>query len=437
MNYFRKFITLGMEGDRNSKAFGSAILEYRDIAGKINVAVQNLRGNTNFLVQLVNVDGNSTGVTVGRLTTDERGKGSLRTDINPLNVANSGLKLDDFQVVIIRIGDTKELITPLVGYVNNIIPWKNNFKTFAKNTEANIKKEVKELNNKVEDIKSTLIEKKDIITKTEEKSKPSDLFFTNILATKEKDIEKIKEESKEAKIEDKTEVNDFEKIEDVKEEIREEIKEETEAKEKTFIKDLFKQEEMDFADMVKRLQKEFEEIKHMTKVNIDDDNMMAKENIPAENELDIEPLEEVEDEAMEIESEETEEKIEPVKNEPMKKEYKITIDSIFTNNEKIKPFQEDESGITWILIGLEELALLPYDCYLFIKNPIFRTAQFMFGNLILGKYPDENKYIIGVPDFYNGLNSDYMRRNGFVKFMQTKDKKLEVGDLGYWIMVIK
>lgn len=394
MKYYRKFITLSMDGDKYSKAFGSVVLEHRDNIGKINVSLQGLRENTFFIVQLVKVEATSVGVTVGEITTNDKGNGNLRLELNPYNVSGSGYSLDSFDVVIIRIGNTKDLITPLVGYVDNIVFWKNNFKNFIKNNgdlkindqikikQENVEEKTKE-NIKVE----SNLENKPI---SENKLKQCDIFFNSLYSKEEKTVIENKQGSG------------------------------------TKINDILRDEEIDFSSMVKKLQKEFEEIKLLTE---DVDNIKydeEREALEDDNDIVSEAYKNVPDEAIVNKT---------VTNKTDTEE--ITIENVMTNYAKIVPFEKSDNSVSWVLIGLEELALLKGDCYLFIRNPIFRTAKFLFGNLILGKYVNEEKYIIGVPDHYSKSNTDYMRRNGFLKFMSSKNKELEQGDLGYWLMPVK
>lgn len=148
-NYSRLFITMKQESNRfcveNRPAAGRCIIEIRNNEGKIMLFVQGLKPRVLYRMALVKKEDNgAAGVNAGLVGIDERGKGETTFAFKPDDVLGSGLKIEDFEAVVIIAEGIGELEAPLAGYRTNSFDWKKNFKIIRDNireSEENIKEE--------------------------------------------------------------------------------------------------------------------------------------------------------------------------------------------------------------------------------------------------------------------------------------------------------
>ncbi len=377
-DYFRKFINLEMEGRDKQKVFGTATIESRAGVGKINVNVENVRPMIDYIIELVKVTPKkSTGVPIGIITSDNRGHGKLKCEVDgdKINVA-------DFDVIILKIKNTSELITPLVGYYNEKVQWRSNYSTtMKKEKEATeqVKEEMKEPAKKLveeikkEPIKKVVLEEKTEPLKPEPKENKEEPHMEKHKSA-EKPVEKISSPQINKKETTETLINDLDSINLGKGLEGEDI----------------------FIAMVEKLKNELKELKKIT-------------------EEDKPPIEEGKTVYTDSQS--------------------IDINYYMDNSKNIMPFEKQSKDVSWREIDLDVLALLPGDNYKLIRNNYFRNSYKRFGKLILGKYIQDGKefYLVGVPDYYNSFEKNNIVKMGFIQFKCMTNIPVREKAKGYWI----
>lgn len=111
---------------------GHIKIEVREGRGKLWASVQNLLDNGKFNYRLLLLNMNSSGivepVSLGVLEI-KRNKGELEWKFNPQNVANTGLRIEDFGAAAILVEyidrENTSIICPLAAYRNKKIQWRN------------------------------------------------------------------------------------------------------------------------------------------------------------------------------------------------------------------------------------------------------------------------------------------------------------------------
>lgn len=135
-SYYRAFLPIKQERSDYSlsgrEALGKAIIEAKGNAGKISVAVQDVKPNNKFEVCLIaNVSNEYIGVNIGKIFIDERGKGVCKQEFDADDVNKSGIEIESFTITALISPKEGELIVPFVGYKNESAAWKVNFKYFT------------------------------------------------------------------------------------------------------------------------------------------------------------------------------------------------------------------------------------------------------------------------------------------------------------------
>ncbi len=128
--YSRYFVTMRQDnrgyGFRGREPFGRCIIESRGDQGKLWLYAQDLKPQVSYKAYLVSSD-SSGGVLLDSLTVDERGRGELRYAFDPSDVANTGMPISEFNVVVVLTPVQNDIICPLVGYRDNVVMWKPKF----------------------------------------------------------------------------------------------------------------------------------------------------------------------------------------------------------------------------------------------------------------------------------------------------------------------
>ncbi len=109
------------------------------------------------------------------------------------------------------------------------------------------------------------------------------------------------------------------------------------------------------------------------------------------------------------------------------------IDYIKNYNKKIKPFENWESDVQWYKILPCELTSVSSKLWRHLNSPFINGCFKKYKHLILG-VKNDGEYIIGVPEIYDESFSDEAKKQGFDRFMPKSCKKLENGDMGYWLL---
>lgn len=398
--YDKVFIMLRQEisgfslGER--PIWGSCTMEIKNGNGRFTTYVQGLKklsdGRRYELYAIAGKAGGSIGISLGIIDIDIFGKGELKFDFDPENVAKTGLAVEAFNVIAVMIkNDTKQnmgILAPLAGYRENKINWRNNFNEFSSIKERCIifaaektleKEEVKQEN----EIKEKMKQEAEQEQKKEETEK---LKLVEEIKHIEKQQEQIVELQK-----DNLEQNKKEKIQQKKE----------------FAKSDDFYGEFAVSAQEKDAQNTFHEIAQKFKKELEE---LEKAGILSNKEL------------------------QKINVMPKRKREESDIDYIFRNNDIVNPFV-DKNGFQWRSISIEELVLLPFDSCRFMKHPFIVSGYRKYKHLLLGRDLESN-YFLGVPDKYLQEYNEDAKHMGFLEFKACDGVKSKEKGYGYWIKSI-
>lgn len=378
-NYYRAFLPIKQERSDYSQsgreAVGKAIIEAKGGAGKISVSIQNVKKNSHMGVYAIaNVSGGYIGVYIGRLLINELGKGDCRYEFDADNVMKSGIAVDAFTIVALIVPKEVELIAPFVGYKNEPVAWKINFKYFVKAKEPEAKKEEKTAE---EEIKEEVMVKEEVLEETIEEE------ATEEVVEKEMGEEVAEEEVIEKKIREE-ELAEKEIIEDETAEIK---TTEGAISEETHEEAVNPHEK--FKGIVKKFTEKLEELK------------------PADKQDCAEPIDE-------------------------------EIEKLFETNTVMYPFKQKKSDVTWVRVSPKNLLKLPPEFSRLTNCSLVLNGFRSFKHLILGKYYSDGAvgFLIGVPDIFYQQKKQIADEYGFHKFECCDGGEIFNGAYGYWIIVI-
>ena len=412
--YDKVFIMLRQEisgfslGER--PVWGSCTMEIKNGSGRFTTYVQGLKklsdGRNYELYAIAGKAGGSIGVSLGTIDIDIFGKGELKFDFDPENVAKSGLAIEAFNVIAVMIkNDTKQnmgILAPLAGYRENKINWRNNFNEFSSIKEKCVifaaektleKEEVKQERKIENEITQKISQKKEI---------------------KEEIKQKIEKEQEIEEIEKSNQIEEIKHIKKQQEQVLELQKDNLEQNEKEKIqkkKEFAKSDDFygEFAVSAeeKDAQNTFHEIAQKFKKELEE---LEKAGILSNKEL---------------------QKISAI---PKKRKEESDIDYIFRNNDIVNPFA-NKNGFQWRSISIEELVLLPFDSCRFMKHPFIVSGYRKYKHLLLGRDLDSN-YFLGVPDKYLQQYNEDAKHMGFLEFKTCDGLKSKEKGYGYWIKSI-
>lgn len=265
LSYRRKFIILkdDMTNISGIRPKGHAKIEVKGNKGYVNVNVESSEIGEKYQVFLIGEKNKDiVDAYLGKIFTNEKGKGRINSNFNIKNVKNTGLSIGEFDGIIIRKG----IGILLVGYINEN---SKTMKRYIEKIDKDIPKESKleenkeEIQEKVEE--KNIVEEEPLETEEQFKDKEQEMLEPEQNEDKseedEKEIEKIEidpEESKE-EVEDmeiEEEMQDIE-IEEVVEEIEvEEIKETGEKLQKDIEEAIEKVENIDTKENTQECEQE-------------------------------------------------------------------------------------------------------------------------------------------------------------------------------------
>ena len=409
MQYKRTFITLKQENPNYAlmgEAMGRCIIESRGGQGKVSFLVQNLKPEIIYKAYIISNIG-SYGVMLGNLIIDSKGRGELKKIVNTYDVEETGMSLGDFEVAVILVSEKEEIISPLVGYVDREIKWKETFKEHKKTKDIAKEKTVEK---KLDIVKEEVSEKK---LETAKEEVPEERLQD--IAVGEEAKEDIAEKINEVEEKEIVAANfklEKEKIPNPKDFIEEQ--EDDNAKYKDFLDNPEDDSIHEvFKAMAQEVNKQITEFKYYT--------LMTEKN-----KEEVGKMEEVEEiEKLDIDTSEI-------------KEYKIAneLEYMFKNNLKMIPFKRQSRNVKWVRISLRETINLPMDFWNLINDPFVVSSFKKYNHLILGIFDERNEkeYMLGVPDLYKEENKSRANAMGFIQFKCCDDVKLEPNLHGYWIM---
>ncbi len=152
--YLRHFCAMQQDSNgfshNGKEPFGYCTIEFNNQKGKLTLQVQNLKPKTFYKVFIIHAQSTgSLGFPVDSLAVDDKGNGSIKWEFFP---DEYDFPFYDFNAVAVLAPNTNlsmkstEVVSPLVGYRNTNVRWKDTFVAFQKETVA-LKKTVKPAEN--------------------------------------------------------------------------------------------------------------------------------------------------------------------------------------------------------------------------------------------------------------------------------------------------
>ncbi len=403
-NYFRKFITLSHENGQKGKSFGTFVAEKRDGINKFNLSVSNIRPNLNYCITLIKVfEGSAKFVDIKTFTSDEFGSCSIRDEIKYTTLQN--IEIQEFDVCVIRIANSEELITPLVGYFNEKVKWREYYTSTPKPVEEKPIKQIQKYEPKQEikqEIKQVLDTVEDIMPL---QTKPYEFGFNK---PNEKEEFYINTPSKHSLNTNNNHVH-------------------VEVENKI-------ENDLNISTRKYKLKTPVKQAEYNPIISPIDDFDMTDDNIKYTNTSSDDMLEIIKGEIKSLKD---------IALESMKDDKKCayedlqtlpySIEGIFEKGEKIAPFKINGTDVDWVIIDYSDLVILDNNMN-FVRNPFVRNSYKKFSHFILGKCIEDTRtiYILGVPDYFNHEFEQDIRNIGFISFKES----FNCTQQGYWIIIL-
>ena len=378
MNYHRYFIPLTPDSkgyeQSGKEPLGRCILEDRGKTGKLSLWVQDLKAEAAYkIVLILSEAGQYTGVSLGSLYVDGKGKGEFKSEFDLLSLAN-GQELSRVCAVAVMTG-SGELVCPLTGYKDSPVLWKNHF-TMLNGENKN--------RNKI----------------TPDVSAPSD---------KENDTARVRpvtEPTGQQPVPDKEEVCETGTPPDPGGvSVPEPNMDPLQAEETCDTQEGDYEYEPDVDEYFEYFEDGFNAYKNSD--GTEEDTRLSEEEIP-----------------------------ENIRQDEIDYEILSNLKEVFENNIDITPFEQKSADEKWVRISLREPVYLPVEYRLLMNHPLIIAAYKKFNHLILGRMADEGRtqYILGVPGIYEPQYGNAVRQMGFTQFKTVLEGKgLNPNDYGYWL----
>ncbi len=354
-------------------AWGSCTMEIKNGKGRLAATVQGLKKLTedrSYVFYVVaGKTGQAEGIVCCPLEIDDYGKGEIKWEFDPDNIAGTGYIAEELHTValLVKGRDDYGLIAPLAGYFDEKINWKNRFQ----------EKTIPEISlHSPSDAPLELL-KEEPILETVENEKP--------------DVQEIQNENTEQSKERQA-VEDIAPTENVAITSSETAALETPKNER---KSTFQQA---FSDMLSKFQQELTELEKQGVIKPEDRKRIDTAGLVVEKE-----------EQPEINSE---------------------LEYILIHNAEIIPFEEDSKK--WRCIAMEELAVLPIDFLSMMRHTFFQLAYRKYKHFILGK-DEMGKCYLGIPDTYQSENRRLAEGFGFLEFKPCAQNAMGENSYGYWM----
>jgi len=451
--YSRLFITLKQERPDYCLDFrptmGRSLIEIKNNKGKLNVYAQGLKPNIFYKVFLISVkDNKSIGVPIGFIDIDNNGKGELKYNFEPDNVAQSNLPIDDFNVMAILVQGQQEIKAPLVGYTESAVLWKNNFSILDKEDRKldsdDLVQKDKELDNNNLVQKDKELDNNDLVQKDKK-------LDSNDLVQKDKKLDNNNSVQKDEKLDNNDLVQKDEKLDNndlMQKDKKSDSNNSVQKNEKSSNSDLAQKEKKLDNNINYKTAGEKDNKKINLEINNNKNINYNSETVDNTNNTE----EELSNDKIKIMVEKFKRDIDELKyyatmdekeakiNNNMIKE-KINknfsdIDYIFKRNKSVTPFLNDKNNIRWIRASLKELSIINNNVWKYINNPFIVCNYRRYGHILIGRDKNDN-FILGVPSRYNPSYKLEASVQGFKKFRCYDDKAPMLNDYGYWIMLIE
>lgn len=481
--YFREFIIMKENNSdysiQGKSAVGKCILEIKDDTGKIMFTVSNLKPEVVYRAYIISSgEDRSRGVHIGNIVVNQSGNGTLKYEGDAENILNTGLKVSEINSVSIIIFKSDGMITPLIGYKNEEIPWKHNFYDITRENERNGEEEERqnqrgsegtenlpeanpepaapetptpenlpELNPELETSEPETPEPENPVPEnpTPETPEPSNEEVPEEPQSELEEDQAIPENIPEPTEVSSTEVAseeiDTDELNEAVSELAEEVLYE-------------KEDEIEKADYEKEEQADLE--------ISSEDTVLEENTIPepsteiAKDEEDSEGIPKPDEElqnmfkkmAMKFNKELKE--LETYTNLDerglldrkalhigyCKSEEILILEEILNNYQRSKPFKEEDDQYIWVNISFSDISSLPLDRRLIMNDPVIISTYRKYNHMILGKDMNTNKYLFGVPDIFYEANEKKMEMLGFHMFKCCDLSEVYDEKHGYWLMVL-
>jgi hypothetical protein len=413
--YSRTFITLTHDwpgyGLNNRFPAGRCVIEAREGAGKMSVAVQDMQPDIIYKAYIICCDKtSSTAVSAGTLSVDAKGRGELKWQFDPESVGGSAIPVERFNVAAVLVPNSGGLISPLLGFKDAPVNWRSNFIDFSK-----VKAAVPEPDANL--VKSAVPPPCEIV-------RPAPLQAFAVLTDEERHALMGHQDSDAKGPDHKGPSNKGSDSKDSKasnnkgEKVLKppfaEIPKEPPKKSSASREEGTDQGEIDelqktFLSMAERIHKEFEDLRHYT--------MMTEEEF--------------------TKTSETSRPAAPAGSMPVDAEEPLDIRCLCRHNEETAPFAKQARPIRWVKISINELSLLPINTWEYANHPIVGSAYYSYGHFILGEETSSGKrYYLGVPCTYEPDDRFTMRSLEFMQFKCLRDVRPTAGEFGYWLMLL-
>lgn len=463
--YFRDFIIMKENNSdysiQGKSVVGKSVLEIKDDTGKIMFSTSNLKPEIVYRAYIISSgEDKSRGVHIGNIVVNQSGNGTLKYEGDADNILNTGLKISDINSVAIIMFKPEGIITPLIGYKNEEIPWKHNFYDITKENERNREEEGQnqEMPEETENLPVTNPEPETLLSEISTPGTCPPKIPTPEFVNPEPENTEVSEEPQEEIEKDQeiigiipapaetssTEFNDMDKLNEAVNEIAEEVVYEKE-------------------DGLENEACSEEDISNPKDLEISsEDTILNENNIP---EPEIEIAKDIEDPegmlkpdeqlqtmfkkmAMKFNKElrelETYTNLDEMgllnrKDIPLgycKSEEISILEEILKKYERSKPFKEDEDQYVWVNINFSDMSTLPIDKRLIMNDPLIIELYKKYKHLILGKDINTNKYLFGVPDVFHEANEKKMEMMGFHMFKCCDLSEVYDDKHGYWLMIL-
>ena len=404
--------------------WGSCVMEIKNGIGRINLTVQGLRPIRRGRYAVYAIAGErekQNNFFCGVLMPDAAGHGELKWDFNPDDLEGKDVTAEDLNTVAILAEADGGFSVPLSAYFGEKVEWRTYFKKTTSKKESN-----------------------KVLKKTKEPSKDATLVAAEAVAVDMPSFElpKINWKKDEPKVESAKPIE--EKKESHQAEQKKESAKSAVQKKESYhgsfrgLLEKFRQELDELQDTGVFSNKEMERIERAGRRNLQKEAVSEAVNIMPIEEETVETIENIavdtpEDTVEAVEENKVEEAVEENEVAVEENEAEVAVDIpekylMLKENTDIYPFEEETTP--WKCISLEEMVLLDDIPLSWMKDYFFLIPMKKYHHFIWK--PEVEGYSFGVPGMDTSEDRAKAEKLGFSKF-----KKMQNGDLGYWILTKK
>ena len=446
--YSRVFITLIQDragyGQRSREPSGRAIIEVKNGRGKVSLAVHELKGEMVYKAYIVSSAHDGLAVKLGSLCADERGKAEIKWEFDPLDVEQTNISIDAFDVVAVIVQSKGENAWVLTGYRDGEVRFKDKFNEAVKREKAIIETQA------MPEPEVMQVEVEELPEESPPPETPSEVIIEfepmGMFVDGEPETTtepEVKAESVEVQPQPEPESEPEAKAASEPVEIQSEAKAESKLDPNPMPEPMDAQSE---AETVLELELEPtfepEETQSEPKPELEPNPEPMPEPIPEpkpttnppEPPLDAHTQFKSMAQKFNRELEELEslmlEGVNP-ENEP-----KFELDVIMKNNLAMLPFKTGFEEVKWVKISLKELTHLPCNLWKLMYDPYVNLVCNRHKHMMLGAYSGRPRYILALPDAFDPSRERHAKMLGFDIFRPSDNivGERRGANYGYWLM---